>query len=248
MLPTWITAKLAHRATLPIKNLAWLSLLFSQVTLADVWQPYQADYIAMRNGSKLGNASQTLQQEGENQYRLTYRSKASFLFLSDKRSEQSRFTLTDNQPVPLEYEFRRSGSGKEKSQHIRFDMAEQKAYVQDIAQPWQGELDNQLYQLSIGQALRAGDTTLTYQIIDQSGNNKQLQFRVEGEEQLHLPFGSLTAIKVARVREDSDRQTYLWFAPSLNYLMVRLQQFKQGKEQADLQLRRVQPDPAPVES
>ena len=38
------------------------------------------------------------------------------------------------------------------------------------------------------------------------------------------------AVKVKIIRENAKRETYAWFAPSLNYQLVRLQQFKEGEE------------------
>jgi len=47
-------------------------------------------------------------------------------------------------------------------------------------------------------------------------------FRVEGQENLTLPFGELTTIKLTRppLREQ-DQKMEIWFAPSLGYLPVR---------------------------
>ena len=56
-------------------------------------------------------------------------------------------------------------------------------------------------------------------------------------EQLDLPYGTIEALKVEIERDSSSRVTYAWFAPDLNYQLVRLQQFKDGDEQGDLRLK-----------
>ena len=58
-----------------------------------------------------------------------------------------------------------------------------------------------------------------------------------GTEQLTLPYGMLEGIKVEIVRQNSTRETFAWFSPQLNYQLVRLQQFKDDKEQGDIQLK-----------
>ena len=37
--------------------------------------------------------------------------------------------------------------------------------------------------------------------------------------------------------DSNKRETFAWFAPSLNYTLVRLQQFKEGDEQGDIKLK-----------
>ena len=61
--------------------------------------------------------------------------------------------------------------------------------------------------------------------------------RVLGKETVDLPYGKIEAIKVEIVRESKSRYTLAWFAPDLNYQLVRLQQFKDGDEQGDLRLK-----------
>ncbi|MCA1768321.1 MAG: DUF3108 domain-containing protein, partial [Idiomarina sp.] len=57
------------------------------------------------------------------------------------------------------------------------------------------------------------------------------------EQQLSLPYGEVEAIKVERIRDNNRRQTFFWFAPELNYVMVKMQQFKEGEEQATMSLK-----------
>jgi len=54
---------------------------------------------------------------------------------------------------------------------------------------------------------------------------------------LSLPYGNLKTVKVKLIRDSKKRETFAWFAPSLNYTLVRLQQFKEGEEQGDIKLK-----------
>lgn len=224
------------KATLRI-NVLLLGLLIPQSLLALELTPFEAHYQASRSGMNLGKASQTLTHLGRNQYKFAYHSEASFLFLSDKRTEESLFSLVDGKLVPYKYHFSRSGTGKDKAISLVFDARRQQIQVNaDNTLPWQGEIDNQLYQLDVRSGLAKGEQEFAYQTINDRGELRQQKFRVVGKETLKLPYGELACIKLEKVREDSPRETFIWFAPSLDYQMVRLQQFKEGDEQADIQL------------
>jgi carbamoylphosphate synthase large subunit len=43
-------------------------------------------------------------------------------------------------------------------------------------------------------------------------------------------------VKVKVKRESNKRQTFAWFAPSIDFVLVRIQQFKEGEEQGDIRL------------
>ncbi|MEM8501274.1 MAG: DUF3108 domain-containing protein [Pseudomonadota bacterium] len=50
------------------------------------------------------------------------------------------------------------------------------------------------------------------------------------EETIETPLGELAAVKFKRDRgENSTRETYIWFAKDLGYLLVQLDQIKDGK-------------------
>lgn len=47
-------------------------------------------------------------------------------------------------------------------------------------------------------------------------------FRVEGEEQIHVPFGDMATLKLSRQpRRAYDQKVEIWYAPALGYLPVR---------------------------
>jgi hypothetical protein len=60
---------------------------------------------------------------------------------------------------------------------------------------------------------------------------------VVDHETLVLPYGTVKTIKVERIYENSERQTIAWFAPELDYALVRIWKGKSGVEQFDIQLK-----------
>lgn len=199
-------------------------------------KPFSANYVAFRSGKDVGSALLELKPLSNNQYELTYESKVSKFFLSDKRYEKTRFINKEGNLVPLNYDYKRTGTGPNKALSITFDESKQKIIMDKDELEWHGEFDNQLFRVDFPKKLAQGIKRLQYDFINYRGEKRQYTLEVVDTDNLSLPYGQITAIKVLIGRESSTRVTYAWFAPSLNYNLVRLQQFKNDKEQGDMQL------------
>jgi hypothetical protein len=75
-----------------------------------------------------------------------------------------------------------------------------------------------------------------YPVIDTSGKIKNYVYQYDGEEELMLPYGTIKTIRLKREVIEKEKITYAWFAPKLDYLMVKLLQTKKGIEQFQAQL------------
>lgn len=200
--------------------------------------PYRAIYNAYRSGNKLGIAEQTLSQTSAHQYQMYYKSDLSILFLSDTREETSKFFYDGDKLLPIRYQYRRTGTGSDKALDVRFDTANKTMVIgNEKAQPWSGELDNQIYAIKVKANLASGDAQSQYQMINSRGQFREYGVDVLGKEILTLPYGKLETVKTKVIRDSKKRETFIWFAPELDYAMVRLQQFKKGKEQGDIRLK-----------
>ncbi|MFT5311921.1 MAG: hypothetical protein ACI8Z9_000397, partial [Paraglaciecola sp.] len=232
---------LQTRATPRIK-LSWLVLLsvaiFAFGAQANTLPEFEAKYTAFRYGKDLGQATLALHSLGRDKYRLNYESRISLFFLSDKRSETSFFSFSEQQLLPYKYQYARTGTGSDKKTEVLFDQHQQIIQINDenpVA--WQGELDNQLYRLDLQFKLAQGETKFSYKVVNNRGQLREYVMEVVGKEQLDLPYGKLEGIKVNMLRKNSSRHTSAWFSPELNYQLVRLQQFKDGEEQGEIQLK-----------
>ena len=202
-----------------------------------VLEGFDAKYKAYKYGRSLGHANMSLESKGHDEYLLTYNSKVSLFFMSDKRSETSEFQFRDNKIQPRQYKYRRSGTGKNKSLEAVFDDEQKLIRLgKEDSMPWMGELDNQLYRLDVQIRLAQGQKEIEYDLINYRGEKRHYIIEVVGKEQLSLPYGMLEGVKVRIARENSRRETFAWFSPELNYQLVRLQQFKDGDEQGDIRL------------
>ncbi len=203
--------------------------------------PFIAHYEAWRHDNNIGSADLSLKSSGGNFYELKYSSKVSRYFLSDRRYETSLFSFIDGRITPIAYDFKRTGTGPDKSLSAKFDAKTKTIIIKGRDnQPWDGEFDNQLFRIDISRQLAQEKEEFEYKFLNYRGQKRAYVIETLGKETLNLPYGSVEAIKVRVNRDSSSRQTYAWFAPSLDYVLVRLQQFKDNDEQGDIRLKTYQ--------
>ncbi len=237
-----------HKATPANNRISFTVSLFmllmtSSAAFADdgpVIPPFEAEYTAYKWGGDVGNVSIKLEYLKDEQYALTYHSDVSKFFLSDERFEHSVFFASEQFIHPFSYYYKRTGTGPDKELEVKFASYPEKQIEIKGGEtlPWNGETDNQLYRIDLARKLAAGETEVSYDFVNYRGELKNYDIKVTGNENLDLPYGKLETIKVKLLRDhSSSRETFAWFAPSLNYNLVRLQQFKDGDEQGDIRLK-----------
>lgn len=204
----------------------------------DVLKPYHATYKLFRKGSDLGEGVRELTKTATG-YNIKSMSKISWLFLSDSRKEESSFTIEDGLLTAQDYRFVRTGTGRDREETITFSPEGIKStYKSNSKQikPILYSYDPLLYQLALRKDLANEKEPLSYHLI-RKGKEAQYIFERVGMETINTPYGRIEALKIERKREKgSSRRTLIWAAPSLNYVVVKMTQFKDGAEQADLQL------------
>jgi hypothetical protein len=223
-----------------IVSLLFLGLFTSLSSLAEP-APFRAVYKADYKGlpvSAVGIRELKVAPNGE--YILSSSAKS---FLATV-TEQSRFRIEEQKLIPLEYQYKRSGVGRNKKIDLKFDWSEGKA--SDEAEGWEiditpGILDKLLYQFSMREDLERAALknepwpSMTYQIAD-DGRLKTYDFKVTGEEELETPVGKINTVKVIRVRKSEDRSTTFWLAPDYEFMLIRLQQIEKKNRGFELHL------------
>ena len=204
---------------------------------ADALAPYQASYALFRKGSELAKGHRKLiaTQDG---YKLSSSSNIKWLLLSDTRKENSEFSLNKDIFEPKNYHYERTGTARDREETIKFsDKSITSVYKNNekVFRPIQLTFDPLIYQLALRKDLIADKKVLSYHMV-RRGSETNYTFERVGTETVKTPIGRFEAIKLRRVRENSTRNTLIWIAPSLNYSVVKMTQFKDGQEQADLQL------------
>ncbi len=210
---------------------------------APLLKPFNAKYTILRKGKRYGEATRVLTKLDDNYYSLMYNSDVEFMIFSDKRSEKSVFSTKHGYVQPVEYSMQREGFGKDEDYQLKFDYQTQKAtsnqskYPIDV--PWQQWQDALSYQIQARLDIQAEQTQLSYPLIDKKGRDRTYDFVVLGKETLALPYGNIETIKVKRLYDNDKRQALAWFAPELDYMLVRMWKGKEGVEQFEFQLAEV---------
>ncbi|WP_428033593.1 DUF3108 domain-containing protein [Amphritea sp.] len=218
-------------STLLITALLLVSALPGQA--AELFRPYKAVYKAQWDMgiSFGGDAIGQLQRKGDR-----WITSLSAEALIAKVNEFSEFTVKDQTIQPQHYEYHRKVIGNNKDAVLQFNW-NTGTVLNDIAKkPWtmdvtEGTQDNLSYQMQLRLDLAAGKTELSYQVAD-GGKIKTYPFIIIGSETVTTAIGSFETIKIQRDRgPDSKRDTFIWCAPELDYMVVKLQQVeKSGKE------------------
>lgn len=138
------------------------------------------------------------------------------------------FTMEQCQAQPLSYTSTAKRPLKDEStQTLNFDWQQKKATFQSDGEHKSFDLDTALYDpLSFFFEARcdliAGKTAFSYPLIHK-GNKKTHHYKVVGIETVETGQGQVDALVIERERESKSRQTRLYVAPSLDYLLVKIE-------------------------
>jgi hypothetical protein len=173
-----------------------------------------------------GEVERSLVATPEGQW--TFRTYASAMVASI--DEQSTVRFENEQVVPLNYLYKKKVLGKKRKASLIFDWDSSSVKNDVDDKPWSMEIpketqDKLSYQLQMRLDLKAGQKgPFSYQIAD-GGKLKQYDFKIIGNETIQSPLGEYETIKVEMDRgPNAKRETYIWYAPELDYMIVKLKQ------------------------
>ncbi len=196
--------------------------------------PFNARYNVVADGFKAGEMEQRLFRTNAHTYVFEteiYPTGLVALFKSDRFVERSVWTAEDGRPVPLEYTYKHTNGKSETLERLSFDWTRNLVISiregEEIALPLEpGMMDKLVYQVALRRDLQEGAKQFNYQVADR-GNIRDYHFRVVGNERLKTALGELDTVKLERVSK-GDRQTFIWVATGLDYMVVKLTQIDDG--------------------
>ena len=189
--------------------------------------PYSAEYTASYNGLPISMV-RTLAATDEG---FSLSTKASNLL--GAITEEETLTLNNGQIHPQHYQYQRAIMGKKRRETSTFDPDAQKivniykdetvelAYNPQTLSPLS-------YQFQMQLDLLHGKTVLNYPVASR-GHIKNYQYSIIREETIDTPLGQLDTVVVERQRDSDERETFLWLAPKLQFLPVKLLQNEEGE-------------------
>jgi hypothetical protein len=206
-------------------------------------QPFTAKYNLIRSADIVGSASRTLEYISPEQAKYSYKTNIEWLIFSDNRQEVSLVNIDLHKVTPVQYDFQREGTGPDKNYVWQYNIADNLAinlkdntelsvdFPSNIQDKLSYHLQNRLNLIQ-----HPEQKLFVYPVISHSGKIKNYVYQYDGEDELMLPFGMVKAIRLKREVIEKKKVTYAWFAPELNYLLVKIQQIKSDVEQFDAQL------------
>ena len=207
---------------------------------------YRATYSVLHKSDPVGKAVRELSYLENDRIQYSYETDISWLIFSDKRQEAAVVTIDNNKVIPNKYSYQRQGTGPDKSYQWHYDLLNKKATnlnknKQITLNHTQGLLDKLSYHLQNRIDLINNPTQkrFVYSVIGSKGTIKNYEYQYDGEEELILPYGLIKTIRLKREITEKKRITYVWFAPDLDYLLVKIYQVKSGAEQFEAQLSKL---------
>lgn len=220
-------------------------LLWSHASLAQL-RPFQAEYSSHWDlGISLsGQALRSLVKNQDGSFQLTTSATAMVASLT----ETSLFNFIDKKILPKHYQYQRKILNKSHDVDVAFDWPHQKvtntsngsAWVMDIVPH---TLDKQSVQLRLQLDLASTPSTVgqayAYEVAD-GGHLKTYRFVADGEDTIETPLGHYQSVRIKRDRGDNnDRETWIWFAPDLDYTIVRIVQKEADGKRYQLNLKQL---------
>ena len=209
--------------------------------------PFKAEYSIIHKSKEVGKGIRQLEKLTDNTYRYSYKTDIEWLIFDDKRTENSIVKLVNNTVIPTHYTYSREGTGRDKYYEWTYDIVnntaknikEDKLVSIEFTENIQDSLSYHLqHRLNLIQNPK--QKHFIYPVIKSSGATRNYVYEYDGEEQIMLPYGLVNTIKLKREVIEKKRTTYAWFAPELNYLLVKLYQVKGGVEQFEAQLTSIE--------
>lgn len=145
-------------------------------------------------------------------------------------NQHARFKMHDCKVQPEFYQdtHKRPFKSKE-TQKLEFDWEHHKAIFskRDDQKTFALQEDQKAYDplsffFEARCALMDGQTEFTYPVI-RNGDKKDQTYHVTGEEVVQTPQGDFKTLVVERLRDNPKRQTRLYVAPELDYLLVKIE-------------------------
>ena len=210
------------------------------------FKAFQAEYKLKKIGMTLGTAKFSLQETAPNTWHYASSIKPSGvarMFSKDTFAEASSVLFKQGKLTPLGYQYTRTGKKPELAS-VSYAWPTQKATFTRNGKTQDLDLqdnhqDRYSMVLALMQATAKGEQNMAYQVIDKS--MKLRRYSRKGEEVIKTSLGNKNTIRI--IQEGGRRQIHYWLSPELNYIPVRIEQFKKGKSQLKLTLKKLNWEP-----
>ncbi len=192
------------------------------------FKPFSARYDVLHNGDHVAVTTLSLVRQNEDTWLYASMSEAVgwiARMFGGKVTEQSLFSWNGDIRI-ISYRYDRNSSKKHVK--LKFDWQNMEVTNDINGDPWQmtlspGTLDKLSANLALVVRLSSGETSARLPVAD-GGKLKIYDFNIVGEELIDTPLGRVKTVKVSRNKHGrADRQAWLWLAPELNYMIIKVE-------------------------
>jgi hypothetical protein len=206
--------------------------------------PYSAKYTLVKTGMSLAQATYTLARTERGwEFRAHARpTRMLSLMVSDEINEYSLLEIENGQVKPIEYRYaQKAGDKSIKSLQVQYDWQNQTATVNNGSDSRQLALSADTHdplsvQLALIQQMKNGCRKARYTVIDELELQKR-RFECTANESVSTDLGDHQALRVSY--RNGKRETVTWLAPELNYVPVKIQQFKNNDLNSEMRITAV---------
>lgn len=216
-----------------------------QLRAAETPAGFKVVYTVLKAGFPIGEMVTSLKREKNGRYvyeSVTQPTGVVAMFLKDILTERSVIRITKHGVQPLSFLYKQTGK-KKRNVTLEFDWKKKQVKNSVNGDVWKmklpvGTLDKQVYRYALMRDLQNGKTNMQYPIAD-GGVLKTYLFSVISTKKLETNIGTLDVTVVKRDRKDKP-PLYLWCAPKLDFLPVKVQQYKKKQGKITLKIKSVE--------
>lgn len=200
---------------------------------ADLIKPFKAHYDAQWKSINVGTSDIELKRGAEpGQFVYVWSITARGIFkvvYSDPVTQTSWFSVAEGHIRPHKYLGTQGGA----SVSLDFDWNKKRITGESEKKPVDipivtGAQDLNSIQVEVMLDLQKDDLPKTFNIIDKD-QLKEFNYTREGNARIRTEVGELDTVVVASQRTGNSRILRMWFAPSLGYLPVQAERWRDGK-------------------
>jgi len=209
-------------------------------------QPFHAEYATLRNGDEIGRTTLDLVDNGDGSWRLqseTHGTAGLARLAGIHVVETSRFRWKDGKPEAVAYDYRQEGAFRQRTRHATFDWPAGEARVSEGGKDYRypiaaGTIDRQSVTLGLASDLLRGSDAFTYRVAVKD-QVETMRYARGARETVQVPAGRFEAQLMRREGEpgsDRKRVSRSWFAESLGWLPVQIEQTEKNGDTVTLKL------------
>jgi hypothetical protein len=224
------------------------TLMFAAPCLAFADQtplaPFHAEYVALRNGDALGTTTLALSDNRDGTWTLRSETRGTSglaKIAGIHIVETSRFRWHDGRPQAIEYSYRQDSAIRNRTRHASF--ANGAAQVEEGGETFRyaivpGLIDRHAVTLALATDLKRNAQAFDYKVAVKD-HVEDMRYARGGKESLTVPAGTFDTVLMRRIGEpgtDRKRVARSWFAETLGWLPVEIEQSEKKGDTITLKL------------